>query len=268
MPVSSNGNGLQELLSALASGTSKEEAHESEEPHLDTNSTAASTTSSHGTINENEEEEEQPEEKPDSMTQPPAKMSAFDIVCQHLDQEDMFYGIKRDKGLIQSTLTGNNGTYQVVIDVKEQSSILIVYVMLPCKVPPNKRLDIAEFITRANYGIMIGNFELDFLDGECRYKGSLDFSGGVLVGSMIEQLIGKSAYTMNRYFPGIMNIIYGNVNAKDAIAEIEPNQSRGDAGEALAQLLVEALANGGDAPESTQSADSEGTPVVFATPAL
>jgi hypothetical protein len=75
---------------------------------------------------------------------------------------------------------------------------------------------------------------------------------------MIEQLIGKTAYTMNRYFPGMMRVIYGNVNAKSAIAEIEPSQSRGEAGEAgeaLAELLVQALA----------TSDGEGAPGV-ATP--
>ena len=32
-----------------------------------------------------------------------------------------------------------------------------------------KRQDIAEYLTRANYGMVMGNFEMDYSDGEIRY---------------------------------------------------------------------------------------------------
>ena len=55
----------------------------------------------------------------------------------------------------------------------------------------------AEFLTRANYGIMIGNFEMDFNDGEVRYKGALEYADGDVTIMMIDNLIGKCAYTMS-----------------------------------------------------------------------
>ena len=39
---------------------------------------------------------------------------------------------------------------------------------------------IAEFLTRTNYSMIIGNFELDFADGEIRYKTSIDVQGDFL----------------------------------------------------------------------------------------
>ena len=46
----------------------------------------------------------------------------------------------------------------------------VVYSIFPIKVPEDKRSEIAEFITPANYGLNHGNFEMDFDDGEIRYK--------------------------------------------------------------------------------------------------
>jgi hypothetical protein len=97
-----------------------------------------------------------------------------------LDEEEWIYMPKRDRGLIITSGTGSNGTYQMILDIKQDDLILIIYVRLPSKVPQVKRLDIAKYITRANYGLMISNFELDFEDGDVRYKGSIDYSGGVL----------------------------------------------------------------------------------------
>ena len=44
------------------------------------------------------------------------------------------------------------------------------YHTAPIKAPLEQRTAISEFITRANYGLTNGNFEMDFSDGELRYK--------------------------------------------------------------------------------------------------
>ena len=50
----------------------------------------------------------------------------------------------------------------------------LVYTTLLQAVPEEKRSAVAEFITRANYGLPGGNFEMDWRDGELRYKVFLD----------------------------------------------------------------------------------------------
>ncbi len=97
----------------------------------------------------------------------------------------------------------------------------IFYVMCPVKAPEEKRLAVAEFIARANYGLRIGNFELDFSDGEVRYKSSLDFEGVLLEPQLIRNAIYPAAQTMNHYLPGLMGIIYANKTPEEAVAEIE-----------------------------------------------
>ena len=44
------------------------------------------------------------------------------------------------------------------------------YHTAPITAPLEQRAAISEFITRANYGLTNGNFEMDFSDGELRYK--------------------------------------------------------------------------------------------------
>ena len=61
----------------------------------------------------------------------------------------------------------------------------------------------AEFVTRANRGMRIGNFELDFDDGEIRYKTSMDVEGGDLTDKMIDNLLRANLTTTDRYFTGL-----------------------------------------------------------------
>ena len=56
----------------------------------------------------------------------------------------------------------------------------------------------------------IGNFELDFDDGEIRYKTSIDVEGGELIDKMIDNLLRANLTTTDRYFGGLMELIYGD----------------------------------------------------------
>ena len=69
--------------------------------------------------------------------------------------------------------------------------------------------------------LRIGNFEMDFGDGEVRYKSSLDFEGAELTSELISHAIYPAVQTMDRYLPGVMGLLYGDKSPAEAIAEVE-----------------------------------------------
>ena len=82
-------------------------------------------------------------------------------------------------------------------------------------------LAIAELLTRANLGIRIGNFGMDYSDGEIRYKSSLDFEGQSLTPTFIRNSIHPAVQTMEYYFPGFIRVAFGGATPLEAIEEIE-----------------------------------------------
>ncbi len=78
-----------------------------------------------------------------------------------------------------------------------------------------------EFINRANFGMIIGNFELDLGDGEVRYKTSVDLEGVDIQANMLRNLLYANVLTMDKYFTGLMRVTYGGITAEEAIREIE-----------------------------------------------
>jgi len=79
----------------------------------------------------------------------------------------------------------------------------------------------AEFLTRANYGLVVGNFELDFTDGEIRYKTSIDVEGDCLSKALVRAIVYTNIIMMDKYMPGIMALLYANVSPVQAIARAE-----------------------------------------------
>jgi hypothetical protein len=148
-------------------------------------------------------------------------LQAFATLEKFLEEDGWHPRQLEDKTIYRMVFGGKNGQTicyaQILVDLEQ----FLFYVLVPSKVPEEQRLAIAEFITRANYGMRVGNFELDFNDGEVRYKSSLDFEDAALTPPLIRNAIYPAVQTMDRYLPGLMSVIYGGKTPAEAIAVIE-----------------------------------------------
>ncbi len=147
--------------------------------------------------------------------------SIFDTMVQFFRDDDWRFQQLGDRPILRMGFRGNNGSWQCFAQAKDEQQQFIFYSVLETNVPPDKRQAVAEFLTRANYGLIIGNFEMDFSDGEVRYKTSVDVEGGQLTPQMIKTLVYLNVLMMDKYLPGIMSVIYADVPPAEAIARIE-----------------------------------------------
>lgn len=147
----------------------------------------------------------------------------FNAVVDFLTDDGWKYTILEDDSeLLALTLSfkGHHGSWQCFTIVDEGKHWLRFYSILPVHVPEEKRLAMAEFITRANYGLMLGNYEMDMNDGEVRFKTSVDAEGGTLGPRMIDNMLRSNLITMDRYFTGLMAVIYGDRPPAEVFEEI------------------------------------------------
>ncbi len=129
-------------------------------------------------------------------------------VLNYLKKDDWNFQRIEGKPALGMSISGENGSYALVILANEENRHLIVYSVSDTKVSYSKRKAVSEYLTRANYGLSIGNFEFDLDDGEFRYKTSINVGNSVecLSNNMIRNLMVNNIWTMDRYFPGIMQI--------------------------------------------------------------
>jgi hypothetical protein len=148
-------------------------------------------------------------------------LQAFVTLGQFLTEDDWHPRQIEDKYIYRMGFAGSNGDTVCYAQIRVDLEQFLFYVMAPVKAPEETRLAVTEFITRANYGLRIGNFEMDFSDGEMRFKSSLDFEGVTLTPALIKHAIYPAVTTMDRYLPGLMAVIYGGQSPAEAIAEVE-----------------------------------------------
>lgn len=148
-------------------------------------------------------------------------LRGFATLGQFLEEDGWHPQPIEDRHAYHMFFRGNNGETHCFARIRIDLEQLMFYVVAPVKAPENSFDTIIEFITRANYGLRIGNFEFDYSDGEIRYKSSLDFEKVELTSQSIRNAIYPAVSTMDRYLPGLMSVMYGGKSAEEAIAEIE-----------------------------------------------
>lgn len=131
---------------------------------------------------------------------------------------------------LQMAIQGKHGSWQCMIRVFSQTQRIVVYSLLPDVVPDSERLRLAQMLSRINYGLVLGNFELDLDDGEVRYKTSLDAEDMTLNLTILRNLVYGNFFGMDLYIRALQTALQNPEDPVEAlIAEAEGEESSGSA---------------------------------------
>lgn len=119
-------------------------------------------------------------------------------------------------------LKGKINRVNYTIDVNENG--YMVYAVLPVNATKDDKgmmAKMAEFLHRANYGLRVGNFEMDHADGEIRYKVYTICDGIVPTREMVRRSILVPVNMFERYGDGILSIIFVDGDPEALIRKCE-----------------------------------------------
>ena len=128
---------------------------------------------------------------------------------------------EEDETALQFEISGKNAYFKGYVYTEESLRHVVILIFVPNLIPENKRIAVAEYFNRANYGLSVGNFELDMDDGEARYRVAVDIEGGEMSTTMVENMVGMGFVLTDRYYPGIMALLYSDATPAEAIAAVE-----------------------------------------------
>ena len=151
----------------------------------------------------------------------PAMNAAYEKLIQHLDERDVRYLTNGESRSICADFRCDVGSYRIIAAVDAESELFQVFGYSPVRVPEGARLAVAETIARANYGLKVGKFEMDFEEGELRFQAAQILTEDSLEESVIDRLLSTTMSMLDMYLPAVLSVIYGNELPKDAIRCVE-----------------------------------------------
>lgn len=130
-----------------------------------------------------------------------------------------------DAGLLRSRVQSSRGEWVCLVHYRPQGDQLLFYSVAPLAAPEVLRPAVAEYITRANWDLILGNFEMDYADGEVRFKTSIQLNGTALTPELLQPLLFGNVAVMDKYLPGLQAVIALTHTPSSAINAIEGAES-------------------------------------------
>ena len=143
----------------------------------------------------------------------------YQRIAEFLDEDGWKYRFREDNGIICSGFQLENALGAVPLFVDVRSDKYIVFAVPRVKCEPENRFELAEFLTRINYRMIFGDFEMDFSDGEVRFRFPVDCDGVAPSDAMIKRSILMTAAMMNKYGNAICAVMNG-VSAEAAFKKL------------------------------------------------
>lgn len=122
---------------------------------------------------------------------------------------------------IRTAYRGGRGTWVCFAKVENDPPRFRFVSTMGLHIPPQNRPAAMEYITRVNWGLPIGNFEMNLETGDVRFKTSLELPDERLTLPMIRSLVYINVHTIDHYYPGVMSILTCGLTPTAALARIE-----------------------------------------------
>lgn len=107
--------------------------------------------------------------------------------------------------------------------LSESSGLLHCMVLIPIFTPEYRRPTMAQALSKANFALSAGCFQMDGSDGELRFRSSMPICDGSATDEQLKNLIMNAWSTATHYMSVLIEVAFTDVDPETAIARAEAN---------------------------------------------
>lgn len=110
---------------------------------------------------------------------------------------------------------------EALAEVRLDYERFIYYLNFADRAEPKWRGATMEFVTRANFDMITGNFELNLDSGLVRFKSSIDFTSSELSGRLVRNVITSAMDVVEHYAEALVSVLEGRKAVEVALRSVE-----------------------------------------------
>jgi hypothetical protein len=143
-----------------------------------------------------------------------------DIVAYFQQEHPGRFLLDEAKHTIRWVVTGDHGTITVVVGWEGEAQRVFIRVPNITTVPKEKHVPAAVLSTMINWKLAIGDFELDFTDGEVAFRNNLTVGDGQLGQKQLETVCMGSAVAVDHFLPAFQRLLWSDASPEEALASV------------------------------------------------
>jgi hypothetical protein len=147
-------------------------------------------------------------------------MALFANFVQLLRNAGWNFMADSSEGRVTLVMSTDTGRYPVIIRVREESKFIVAIMPYPRKVEASTRRRMAQFMSKANFAMNLGGYEMDPEDGEMRFRNSIDVESLVMTAPFVDNFVRTFAIFGSRCWKAAEMILDGRSvqEAYDAVS--------------------------------------------------
>ena len=154
--------------------------------------------------------------------------TAIAIFARHLDELKWQYHRYNDQPVLFCGFNGVDALwdFNMVARAKNDGQFLLaISSFIPNKARPDRRVAVAEMLSRLNWELTMGCFEMNHADGEIRFRTSVMLPAADITDGIVKHLLGSNLAIVDERINQIMAVLYSSTSPEDAI---KPKEAKAD----------------------------------------
>jgi hypothetical protein len=138
-----------------------------------------------------------------------------------LESEGLSFDRHEEAHALRVDYEGQDAEWGCIVQAWEDDRVIVCYSVSPLRPIAQTMAETADFLHRVNVGLLIGNFEIDFADGETRFKTSLGLGPyDPWSDDLARVILYTNLAVMDRYARALLLVVTGGATAEQAIEMI------------------------------------------------
>lgn len=153
------------------------------------------------------------------MSDYPYSREVADLVLNFLENDGWNFYFDEKKGIFRFDVGIESRLNGISFNIHLALGGILILASSPVSTNPDDEImmaRMAEYLTRVNYDISMGNFEMDYDDGETRYRFYIDTDNGLPSDGVIREGIMTGINLFEKVDEGLLGIIFKDMSAKQA----------------------------------------------------
>lgn len=125
------------------------------------------------------------------------------------------------EGSVQGLISLDKGTYRFQFTSGAKGQDFTLFLCMPEYIPEPHRYAVMELVTRINYRLAVGHFEMDLDDGDVRFVHRQLTEGNQPGSELLLTLMRIGLHVVETWYPGIQRIVEDGWHPQAVLAEVD-----------------------------------------------
>ncbi len=144
----------------------------------------------------------------------------MDSVADYFTHDGWEFIRHDDEKKISMGVTSDHGKWPCLVSIDEEEKVVFFHSICPLKIPLDKRVKMAEFLTRVNRLCFMGSFVMDFDSGEIRFETYVFGNEETVASEQLEVAVGRNIAMMDKHIEAIAKVMSSDITPAEAVAEL------------------------------------------------